>query len=103
MLLNTLFASALSILKVHSMMYFVLLCKLLFGLNTVQTDQFSCYSSKQILEMLEVYLSQLLQAFLKRCLLYHMRRSKSADKFSHRQVHNLVGDYYFYWFDLKRI
>lgn len=32
----------------------VLLCKLLFELNTLQTDQFSCYSSKQALEMSEV-------------------------------------------------
>lgn len=51
MLLNTLFASALSGLKAHSMMYLVLLCKLLFGLNTLQTVQFLCSSSKQILEM----------------------------------------------------
>lgn len=37
MLLNNLFVSALSVLKAYSMMYFVLLCKLLFGLSSVQT------------------------------------------------------------------
>lgn len=53
-LLNTLFASALSVLKVFFLLCVVLLCKLLLELNTVQTDQFSCYSSQQALEMSEV-------------------------------------------------
>lgn len=96
MLLNTLFASALSGLKAHSMMYLVLLCKLLFGLNTPQTVQFPCSSSKQMLEMSVVCLSQLLQVLLKRRLLYHLRCSNSSDKFSCRQAHNLVVDYHFH-------
>lgn len=32
----------------------VLLCKLLFELNTIQTEQFSCYSCKEALEKSEV-------------------------------------------------
>lgn len=53
---NTLFASALSVLKGFFLLLLcvVWLCKLLFELNTLQTDQFSCYSSKQELEMSEV-------------------------------------------------
>lgn len=96
MLLNTLFASALSVLKVHSMMYFVLLCKLLFGWSTLQTDQFSCYCSKQKLEMSEVSVTA-------PALLYHIRCSTSADKFRHKQVHSLLGGDYLYWFDFKLI